>query len=241
MRLSITDRCVSPAPSTACSHGRDGYLESERRLGVEGWATLVRGGSCTRACGGYRSRAASRWSTRLLLKSCAPWPASPASKTSPSPPTPPCSTPARRAAPRRRAGSHQRLARLARRRAVLPPHARRAPRPGARGARRRAVGRLRRQQAQHRGPRRRERPRAAGDHALRVVDWGHAAVPRAHARGRGARLAARIVPYEEMRARLADLLVDDEPARETDRGLRATYAPATARSGGFITGSSATF
>lgn len=59
--------------------------------------------------------------------------------------------------------------------------------------------------------------------------------------GEGARIRGRVVPFAEMRARLATLLVDAEPAREADRGP-AVYVPThDGRRIGFVTGTSDTF
>ena len=61
--------------------------------------------------------------------------------------------------------------------------------------------------------------------------------------GEGARLADRVVPGAEIRARLAHLVTDDEPAREPGRGpakyLRARHDPSLRV--GFITGTSDTY
>jgi cyclic pyranopterin phosphate synthase len=61
--------------------------------------------------------------------------------------------------------------------------------------------------------------------------------------GEGAKLRGRLVPYGEMRARLAPLLAEDPPHRPANRGP-ASYLPAADGSGrriGFITGASDTF
>lgn len=75
--------------------------------------------------------------------------------------------------------------------------------------------------------------------------WSLEATPRLlelMAVGEAARMGARAVPYAAIRARVAELLGDDEPAKEPDRGP-ARYA--LARDGvhriGFITGASETF
>lgn len=75
--------------------------------------------------------------------------------------------------------------------------------------------------------------------------WSIGATPRLlelMAIGEGARLGARALPYAELRGRLADLLADEEPTREPDRGP-AGYVRARdgVRRVGFITGASATF
>lgn len=62
--------------------------------------------------------------------------------------------------------------------------------------------------------------------------------------GEGAKVRDRVVPYPRMRASLAELLGDDAPTRQLDRGP-ARYVPAIApyrgHRIGFITGSSDTF
>jgi cyclic pyranopterin phosphate synthase len=76
--------------------------------------------------------------------------------------------------------------------------------------------------------------------------WGRGIVPRfleVMAIGEGAKLMDRVVPWTEMRARLAPLLADDPPAREPDRGP-ARYVPARHEAGlrvGFISGTSDTY
>ncbi len=240
VRLSITDRC-----DLACvycrPHRRDGYLESERRLGVDGWATLVRGlvhkgvrrvritggeplvhpqvveiVRAVASIDGVEDVALTTNATRL----------------------------SELAGPLRAAG-------LARINVSLDSL------EGARFFRLTRGGRLDQVLEGLAAA------RAAGfedlklntvvlggenDHELAAITrfaWSIGATPRFLERmrvGEGARLTARIVPYEEMRARLSELLVDDEPAREADRGP-ARYVRARHGSGrvGFITGSSATF
>jgi cyclic pyranopterin phosphate synthase len=60
--------------------------------------------------------------------------------------------------------------------------------------------------------------------------------------GEGARFSTRIVPYAQMRAQLAHLVVDAQPVRDEARGP-ATYVAARDGGGrvGFITGSTNTF
>lgn len=61
--------------------------------------------------------------------------------------------------------------------------------------------------------------------------------------GEGAKMQASVVPHEEMRAQLAHLLVDGEPAREPNRGpakyVAARHDPALRV--GFITGTTDTY
>ncbi|WP_394826682.1 GTP 3',8-cyclase MoaA [Pendulispora albinea] len=61
--------------------------------------------------------------------------------------------------------------------------------------------------------------------------------------GEGAKMRDRVVPAAEMRARLADLLVDEPPEREHDRGparyVRARHDPR--RKVGFISGTTDTY
>jgi cyclic pyranopterin phosphate synthase len=76
--------------------------------------------------------------------------------------------------------------------------------------------------------------------------WERGMVPRfleVMAIGEGAKMQDKVVPYAEMRARLAHLLMEEEPARETDRGP-ARYLRAKGDAGlrvGFISGTSDTY
>ncbi len=80
--------------------------------------------------------------------------------------------------------------------------------------------------------------------ALAELAFAHNATPRfleLMTVGEGARLKARFIAYPAIRSRLSSLLVDEDAAREPDRGP-AVYARARdGRRVGFITGTSDTF
>lgn len=59
--------------------------------------------------------------------------------------------------------------------------------------------------------------------------------------GEGARIREQLVPFPIIRARLAELLVEQAPAREVDRGPAVYVATRDGRRIGFITGTSETF
>ena len=80
--------------------------------------------------------------------------------------------------------------------------------------------------------------------ALARFAFAHGATPRfleLMTVGEGANLRARLVPYPLIRARLAELLVDDAAAREPDRGPAVYAQTHDGRRIGFITGTSDTF
>jgi cyclic pyranopterin phosphate synthase len=85
------------------------------------------------------------------------------------------------------------------------------------------------------------------DELVRIIRWvwSMGATPRLlelMAVGEGARLRERVLPYAELRARLAALIEDDAPAREPNRGpARYVRARDGVRRVGFITGASETF
>jgi cyclic pyranopterin phosphate synthase len=80
--------------------------------------------------------------------------------------------------------------------------------------------------------------------ALARFAFAHGATPRfleLMTVGEGANLRNRLVPYPVMRARLAELLVDEPAAREADRGPAVYSNTRDGKRIGFITGTSETF
>lgn len=240
VRLSITDRC-----DLACvycrPHRRDGYLESERRLGVEAWATLVRG-LVARGVRRVRITGGEPLVHPLVVDIVRAVAAVPGVEdvalTTNATRLTELSAPLFAAGLRRLNVSLDSL-------------------DGARFFRLTRGGRLADVLSAL------EVARAVGftelklntvvlgdenDHELPAITeyaWSIGATPRFLERmrvGEGARLGARFVPYEEMRARLAHLLAEDDPVQDRDRGP-ARYVRARVGSSrvGFITGSSATF
>lgn len=244
MRLSITDRC-----DLACvycrPHRRDGYLESERRLGVEGWATLVRG-LVARGVRRVRITGGEPLVHPLVVEIVRAVAAVPGVEdvalTTNATRLRELAGPLFSAGLRRinvsldslDGGRFFRLTRGGRLDDVLL---------GLDAARAVGFSELKLNTVVLGDENDHELP------AITEYAWSIGATPRFLERmrvGEGARLAARFVPYDEMRARLAHLLVADDPVQDRDRGP-ARYVLANAGAGrpgarvGFITGSSATF
>ena len=240
VRLSITDRC-----DLACvycrPHRRDGYLEAERRLAVDDWATLVRG-LVRRGVRRVRITGGEPLVHPRVLDIVRAIAAIPGvedlSMTTNATRLTSLAVPLREAGVRRLNVSIDSLD---------PAHFFRLTRGGrldhvlAGLAAARAAGftDLKLNTVVMGGENDHELP------ALVEYAWSIGATPRfleLMRVGEGARLGARLVSYEEMRALLGNLLGEEEPARETDRGpARYVRSRDGTRRVGFITGTSATF